>query len=83
MVVTICCDCFFLKRGKEDEEGGERVLFLQHDIVIMYSILFVFIIILKMQFFTWIGLLACLFGIIFLYVKRIYDTPFFISLKTT
>ncbi len=42
---------FFGKRGKQDEESGERVLFLQHDIVIMYSILFVFIIILKMQFF--------------------------------
>ena len=30
----------FFEKGKEDEEGGERVL-LQHDIVIMYSILFV------------------------------------------
>ena len=39
----------FLEKGKQDEESGKRVL-LQHDIVIMYSILFVFIIILKMQF---------------------------------
>ena len=39
----------FLEKGKQDEESGERVL-LQHDIVIMYSILFIFIIILKMQF---------------------------------
>ncbi|HHL3301806.1 TPA: fatty acid hydroxylase, partial [Bacillus cereus] len=39
-----------------------KEFFLQHDIVIMYSILFVFIIILNMQFFTWIGLLSCLFG---------------------
>ncbi|BCC64017.1 hypothetical protein BCJMU39_1540 [Bacillus cereus] len=44
-----------------------KEFFLQHDIVIMYSILFVFIIILKMQFFTWIGLLSCLFGIIFIH----------------
>ncbi|MCU5507115.1 fatty acid hydroxylase, partial [Bacillus cereus] len=42
-----------------------KEFFLQHDIVIMYSILFIFIIILKMQFFTWFGMLACMFGIVF------------------
>ena len=41
----------FFGKGKQDEESGERVL-LQHDIVIMYSILFVFIIILKCNFYV-------------------------------
>lgn len=58
-----------------------KEFFLQHDIVIMYSILFVFIIILKMQFFTWIGLLSCLFGIIFYTLNEYMTHRFLFHLK--
>ena len=68
----------FLEKGKQDEESGERVL-LQYDIVIMYSILFIFIIILKMQFLTWFGMLACMFGIVF-YTLNEYMTHRFYSI---
>lgn len=58
-----------------------KEFFLQHDIVIMYSILFIFIIILKMQFFTWIGMLACLFGIVFYTLNEYMTHRFLFHLK--
>lgn len=58
-----------------------KEFFLQHDIVIMYSILFVFIIILKMQFFTWIGMFACLFGIVFYMLNEYMTHRFLFHLK--
>ncbi|HDR7685619.1 sterol desaturase family protein [Bacillus toyonensis] len=58
-----------------------KEFFLQHDIVIMYSILFIFIIILKMQFFTWIGMLACLFGIVFYTLNKYMTHRFLFHLK--
>ncbi|KAA0782222.1 fatty acid hydroxylase [Bacillus sp. BPN334] len=58
-----------------------KEFFLQHDIVIMYSILFVFIIILKMQFFTWIGMFACLFGIVFYTLNEYMTHRFLFHLK--
>ncbi len=59
-----------------------KEFFLQHDIVIMYSILFIFIIILKMQFFTWIGMLACLFGIVFYTLNEYMTHRFLFHLKS-
>ncbi len=58
-----------------------KEFFLQHDIVIMYSILFVFIIILKTQFFTWVGMLACLFGIVFYTLNEYMTHRFLFHLK--
>ncbi|MES9691843.1 fatty acid hydroxylase [Bacillus toyonensis] len=58
-----------------------KEFFLQHDIVIMYSILFIFIIILKMQFFTWIGMLACLLGIVFYTLNEYMTHRFLFHLK--
>ncbi len=58
-----------------------KEFFLQHDIVIMYSILFVFIIILKMQFFTWFGMLACMFGIVFYTLNEYMTHRFLFHIK--
>ncbi|MEZ2364966.1 fatty acid hydroxylase [Bacillus cereus] len=58
-----------------------KEFFLQHDIVIMYSILFIFIIILKMQFFTWFGMLACMFGIVFYTLNEYMTHRFLFHIK--
>ncbi len=47
----------------------------------MYSILFIFIIILKMQFFSWVGMLACMFGIVFYTLNEYMTHRFLFHIK--
>ncbi|PFD38758.1 fatty acid hydroxylase [Bacillus cereus] len=58
-----------------------KEFFLQHDIVIMYSVLLIFIIILKMQFFTWIGILSCLAGVVFYTLNEYVTHRFLFHIK--
>ncbi|PFJ05381.1 fatty acid hydroxylase [Bacillus cereus] len=58
-----------------------KEFFLQHDIVIMYSILLICIIILKMQFFTWIGMLSCLVGVVFYTLNEYVTHRFLFHMK--
>lgn len=71
---------FWWKRGSKMKRVVKE-FFLQHDIVIMYSVLLIFIIILKMQFFTWIGMLACMFGIVFYTFNEYMTHRFLFHLK--
>ncbi|KEK24717.1 sterol desaturase family protein [Bacillus gaemokensis] len=58
-----------------------KEFFLQHDIVIMVGVLVLFIIILKMQLFTWMAIVSCLAGIIFYTINEYVTHRFLFHIK--